>query len=133
LYKSMALLFQSRTARRNWEQPLSRATWGKRHHSLTVLGLKRKSLFHPFHSLPGCPLAFQNLAWRTQCDSPLPPFWLFWYQSPDLLWEEKQKELLLIWRSGWYQGMLVWLWVAKSTPAHPPPPPRPVPRYSGIT
>ena len=32
LYKSMALLFQSKTDKRNWEQPLFKATCGKRHH-----------------------------------------------------------------------------------------------------
>ena len=35
LYKSIALLFQSRTARRNWEQPLSKATCERRHCSLS--------------------------------------------------------------------------------------------------
>lgn len=62
LYKSMALLFQSRTARRNWEQPLSRATCGRSHHLLS-LSQKGKGLL-TLYSIPGAshtPLLFQGL------------------------------------------------------------------------
>lgn len=48
LYKSIALLFQSRTARRNWEQPLSKATCERRHCSLSW-GQKGRLSHPPFN------------------------------------------------------------------------------------